>query len=1068
MNGLTIDRFREYFEALHKPRIPDEPRTPYSWQSRLAARAVEGDWPGRIDLPTGSGKTACIDIAIFALACQASRPVTERNAPRRIFFCVNRRVIVDEAHDRARKIAKLLMKAEAEDSGVLRDVAEALRRLAGTTEDHDVPPLDVLELRGGIYRDNRWARSATQPTVICTTIDQLGSRLLFRGYGVSPNAAPIQAALIAYDSLILLDEAHISEPFRQSLQYVRSYLDPERWAEQKLGAQPLRLIPMTATPVDGPEQDDVIDLDDEDRKNESLHRRLNAPKWANLRAVPDIAKAAVEEAEHHMNAGPRSIGIIVNRVATARRLYEDIREKHPDSTVELVIGSMRPIDRDQQTERLRPLIGANRPEQTEATSITIATQCLEVGADYDFDVLITECASLDALRQRFGRLNRNGRPIEAKASILIRSKDIKSNDTLSDEKPLDPIYGNALARTWNWLWERAREIASQNDASGEVEAKTRRRKKAAPAPVREIDFGIDAFRELLSATSEDEHIPNELLAPSASRNAPVMLPAYLDFWSQTAPSPEPDPDVAIFLHGQRQSEPDVQVCWRADLEEANRDLWYDIVALLPPTAAECMSVPISRVRRWLSAREAGGDRDAVSSNSSDLLEVSGEEPETDAKSVLSEKVGVLWRGVKERGGNGEKQAGKFNHLIQSPNDLRPGDTLVLPVRSKGWDELGHIPLGLSYEGPEPTESASSSDELQDQPEIDVAEPAFEMARLKVALRLHPSLFRSQLGIAQIKELIDRASNPDDRPNLAELRGLLASAADALSEDQCELKTRVKLLANPEYGLLKEDYPGNRGLVLTTRKRIRDNSLQFLPALDDGDDDASRTSRDQPVTLADHTKHVAGELERALSLLPMSDVAKALERAALIHDWGKADERFQAMLRRTSRTDAYLAPGEASPLLAKDDGMPQTPAQRRDARERAELPTGFRHEMLSVQMAERSNELAEGSPDSNLILHLIAAHHGYGRPFAPVVLDDEPPDVEYGGVSFPANDRRSLPPHSLDSGIAERFWSLTRRFGWWGLAYLEAFLRLADQQASAGEDAEKYKKKNLQRLKETDR
>ena len=116
-----------------------------------------------------------------------------------------------------------------------------------------------------------------------------------------------------------------------------------------------------------------------------------------------------------------------------------------------------------------------------------------------------------------------------------------------------------------------------------------------------------------------------MLAPSATVNAPVMLPAYVNFWCQTSPVPVPAPDVSLFIHGDRRGEPDVQVCWRADLiedERLNREQWCDVVSLLPPTAAECMSVPISRVRRWVA-----GDAN-VALDDGDLLGVPPE-PEAD-------------------------------------------------------------------------------------------------------------------------------------------------------------------------------------------------------------------------------------------------------------------------------------------------------------------------------------------------------------------------------------------------------------------------------------------------------
>ena len=1051
MTDLTIDRFNEFFRLLHG-------HDPYPWQERLAERAVKGDWPGAIDLPTGSGKTACIDIAVFALARQAEADAPERTAPLRIFFCVNRRVIVDEAYQRAKRIAKKI--CEKNGNGVLGDVAAALRRIAGSQSDGDTPPLDVLELRGGIYRDNRWARSITQPTIVCTTIDQLGSRLLFRGYGVSSNAAPIQAALIAYDSLILLDEAHISRPFLQTLEFVRGYLDPKSWAEENLGVRPAIVVPMTATPPAGVNADNTIRLTDADRNNESLKNRLTASKPAELRDVKDVAKGAVDAALKLAKEKPVAIGILVNRVATAKAVYDDLlvarnepnqrkRKVPDDAVIELVIGSMRPIDRDDQADRLHSLVGPDRPAVSEKTSFVVATQCLEVGADYDFDVLVTECASLDALRQRFGRLNRAGRkdaeckPIDATAVVLAGKKDIKPDDKLNDDEPLDPIYGNALTRTWNWLHEHTTEETIDGES------------------IKIVDFGIDAFDGRLREHGANGRIPADLLAPSASLNAPIMLPAYVDLWCQTAPRPIPDPDVALFLHGPQRGEPDVQVCWRADLvedEHRRRDHWCDVVALLPPTSTECMSVPIGRLRAWLKQGDAGKSEVELSERvDNDLYNIPNENDDQARRFRVD---GVIWRGM--------KKSKRLSELMKD-DDLRPGDTIVLPTEARGWDELGHIPVferastgsekrATDNDSASQTPDAANNDSTAgtDASQIDVAEVAFPKARDRAVLRLHPSLRKRLPEGDAINELFNRAADKENPPNTSEWLDRLKSAAESLSDEHADLRKTLQNLTSAMYGLWSDRYPDERGFVLKSRKRIGTASAWFLPSLDEGEDELSRTGREQPILLSDHTNDVVKALSKSLQQLPLQQFADALKRAAELHDLGKADERFQAMLRRTDRTDAWLLAGVTSPPLAKSDGLPMTRAERGAARRRAGLTDGFRHEMLSAQLAHCFDDLPEVETSRDLVLHLIAAHHGYARPFAPVVHDEELPSIELDGRPLSHEQRRQLvPPHQLDSGVAERFWSLTRRFGWWGLAYLEAVLRLADQQASAAEDAGDY-------------
>ncbi|MGR9053683.1 MAG: type I-G CRISPR-associated helicase/endonuclease Cas3g, partial [Gammaproteobacteria bacterium] len=102
---------------------------------------------------------------------------------------------------------------------------------------------EVVRLRGGIPLERAFLRNPLQPAIVLTTVDQIGSRLLFRGYGVSRNMRPIHAALTALDSLIILDEAHLSRPFLQTLTAIDRYRS-ESWCERLL-TLPYGVVQMT-------------------------------------------------------------------------------------------------------------------------------------------------------------------------------------------------------------------------------------------------------------------------------------------------------------------------------------------------------------------------------------------------------------------------------------------------------------------------------------------------------------------------------------------------------------------------------------------------------------------------------------------------------------------------------------------------------------------------------------------------------------------------------------------------------------------------------------------------------
>lgn len=1038
---LPSSAFPQFFQSLYG-------RAPFQWQIRLAEQACGGGWPRYIKLPTSSGKTSCLDIAVFALAHQAwrrhssSQPI---DAARRIFFVVDRRIIVNEAYRRANGLKSRLLTALAEPHSPEYAVAWWLRNLAGNAQ---APPLDCFELRGGIYRDDAWVRSLLQPTIVTSTVDQVGSRLLFRGYGVSDRNLPIHAALTANDALVLLDEAHCSNPFSQTMAAIARYRDADlepngtaRWSEHPLRT-PFRFIEMTATPPAQVSEADVFRLEDsdyavdkplDDRHGCAKPVRLEESNAKGGKQNQILADKLVKQAASLAKGGDGQppclrIAIVVNRVACAREAYRLLQKDHP-GRVDLMIGRMRPVDRDQLTAKLQDRFQSGSTESLSEPHFVVATQCLEVGADLDFDGLVTQCASLDALRQRFGRLNRLGTTAHSRGVIVMAEGDKAPRDP-------DPIYGGALPATWNWLSRNATDNT--------------------------FDFGVRALDVLLSQARSAEPETVKSLSVEAV-NAPVLMPAHLDILCQTGPRPALEPEIAPFLHGPDRGVPEIRVCWRADLpERPSTDgaraptTWLaeccQTLTVCPPSSSECLSVPMSQFKAWLRGDPQGDD-------SGDLLGEHAEAEEEPSKGTnskaLASRYGVTWQGAACHAISGEKEDLK---------NLRPNSVIVLPAVAGGWTTLGHVPESP----PEPdtlkdgSDREFTADQWHQLAVIDVASAAFRQSRDRSILRVHHRLMTSTAddqSLTGMWKYIDDNENwrpsalafpeVDDtaRPSSSNPTG---SPAPPLSSELMDVREQLARVSR-QTKMIR--YPGGFAVI---GPRISSRP-EFPRASFDDEFEEHNLEADDRIPLVNHLADVAAETEGLVSRIDLPPgLCQALVAAAGRHDLGKADLRFQAMLLNSSLDVAAMQPK----LWAKS----ATGAVVRTLRtastlsdDNGPLPRGFRHEMLSLELARHIDDSLDAE-SRDLMLHAIAAHHGHARPFAPVVFDDSPPDVhlrlafpqsgERLEVALSATERLLCPAHRLDSGISERFWRLNTRYGWWGLALLESTLRLADWVASS--------------------
>lgn len=168
------------------------------------------------------------------------------------------------------------------------------------------------------------------------------------------------------------------------------------------------------------------------------------------------------------------------------------------------------------------------------------------------------------------------------------------------------------------------------------------------------------------------------------------------------------------------------------------------------------------------------------------------------------------------------------------------------------------------------------------------------------------------------------------------------------------------------------------------------------------------------TIEEHGSRVGAAARRLGAALGLPEpLVAALETAGQWHDRGKARRVWQR---------AVGAPTDG-PLLAKSTL----------GRLRPEWLGGYRHEFGSLAEAER--ELPADSPHRELVLHLIAAHHGWGRPGFPEQAHWDPDDASR------SNRARA-------TRAAKRFAQLQARHGAWRLAWLEALVKAADARVSS--------------------
>lgn len=485
--------------------------TPFPWQTELHARFASGEFPSTCMLPTGLGKTSIIPIWICALA------KNPHVVPRRLVYIVNRRTVVDQATAETERMRENLSKDQS--------LFDSLRALCPHRSE-DIP-LAISTLRGQFADNREWCSDPARPAVILGTVDMIGSRLLFSGYGIGFKSKPLHAAFLGQDSLLVHDEAHLEIPFQVLIESIRQ--EQERFPDLK----PIRTIELTATT----KNTDIFKLIPEDYQTPAIQQRIHAKKSLRFHSEADpkkiparIAEIALEHRDSH-----RAILIFARSVEAVEEIAERLSKQK--QKYETLTGTIRGKERDRLVKTpvfKRFLRDAVHEDET---VYLVCTSAGEVGVNISADHLVCDLSTLDSMIQRFGRVNRFGERDDSRIDVVhpadFANKKTKENDKNNEKaKASDKNVDLEIRIPKTLEILRTLDGDASPHALSQIDGKTR---EAAFASTPDIFPATDILFDAWSLTSIRDRLPGR-------------------------------PQVEPYLHGKKTWEPPVtQIAWREEV-----------------------------------------------------------------------------------------------------------------------------------------------------------------------------------------------------------------------------------------------------------------------------------------------------------------------------------------------------------------------------------------------------------------------------------------------------------------------------------------------------------------------